>query len=154
MVRLGCSAFSMGTQGRLPQSFYPKNSGHESPPLKTPPTTNSCEVVCNNWIAIFLKIPNPAWLAPRVLSLSPILTKVLSFSFLFLFLQISPCSLFASVSSNHFCSDSRGLYVVIAVNVGDSRSLLISPGGLSKPLTADHKPNNLEEITRIQQAGG
>jgi serine/threonine protein phosphatase PrpC len=38
--------------------------------------------------------------------------------------------------------------------VGDSRALLITRGGMMKLLTQDHKPDNFEEAARIKAAGG
>jgi serine/threonine protein phosphatase PrpC len=47
-----------------------------------------------------------------------------------------------------------GYYDVMAVNVGDSRSMLIHPDGSIQPLTEDHKPENPVEEARIRAAGG
>jgi len=47
-----------------------------------------------------------------------------------------------------------GYYDVMAVNVGDSRSLLIHPDGSIQALTEDHKPDHPVEEARIRAAGG
>lgn len=43
---------------------------------------------------------------------------------------------------------------VIAVNVGDSRAMIVKPDGSTVDLTNDHKPEDPEEAARIIKAGG
>lgn len=43
---------------------------------------------------------------------------------------------------------------VIAVNVGDSRAMIVKPDGSVIDLTKDHKPEDYEEAARIVRAGG
>lgn len=47
--------------------------------------------------------------------------------------------------------DNTDLYVL---NTGDSRLIVSTAGGYAKNLSYDHKPNNLGEMTRINDAGG
>lgn len=42
---------------------------------------------------------------------------------------------------------------IICANSGDSRAILAQTGNKAFPLSSDHKPNNLEEMQRIQGAG-
>lgn len=48
----------------------------------------------------------------------------------------------------------EGGYEIIAVNVGDSRSILLKEDGTVEGLTVDHKPEDPEEDHRIRTAGG
>lgn len=50
--------------------------------------------------------------------------------------------------------DGKKAWEVIAVNVGDSRSVLIHPDGSIESLTEDHKPETEAENARIRAAGG
>lgn len=44
-------------------------------------------------------------------------------------------------------------YIIVA-NTGDSRAILLLPGGLPKTLSFDHKPLTMGERVRIENAGG
>jgi len=48
----------------------------------------------------------------------------------------------------------KGTYTITSVNIGDSRALLLHADGTVEALTEDHKPQNEEEMDRIQKAGG
>jgi len=50
--------------------------------------------------------------------------------------------------------DEKMQWEVTVSNVGDSRAMIIRKDGTLISLTEDHKPSNLEEQARIQQAGG
>ena len=39
-------------------------------------------------------------------------------------------------------------------NIGDSRAVFANQGGLAVPMSYDHKPCQLKEKKRIQEAGG
>ena len=54
----------------------------------------------------------------------------------------------------HAAVDGKKAWEVIAVNVGDSRSMLIHPDGSIESLTEDHKPETEAENARIRAAGG
>lgn len=45
-------------------------------------------------------------------------------------------------------------YHMNIVNLGDSRLVIIYKNGLNKQITEDHKPDNMNEINRIQNMGG
>uniref|UniRef100_A0A7S3ZC62 PPM-type phosphatase domain-containing protein n=2 Tax=Lotharella globosa TaxID=91324 RepID=A0A7S3ZC62_9EUKA len=50
--------------------------------------------------------------------------------------------------------EGKKMYDIVTANIGDSRAILIRSNGKVEPLTEDHKPNNPEEMERIQRAGG
>jgi len=50
--------------------------------------------------------------------------------------------------------EGKNQYHITTANIGDSRALLIRANGKVEALTEDHKPNNPEEMERIQAAGG
>lgn len=43
---------------------------------------------------------------------------------------------------------------IVCANVGDSRAIMRDVSGKTVELSNDHKPNNLEELTRIRENGG
>lgn len=44
--------------------------------------------------------------------------------------------------------------LIVCANVGDSRAVMCDAKGNAFPLSHDHKPNNIEEMTRIRENGG
>lgn len=54
----------------------------------------------------------------------------------------------------HQKPEQKDSWEVIAVNVGDSRAMIIKPDGSVQALTEDHKPQTPEEAARIREAGG
>lgn len=50
--------------------------------------------------------------------------------------------------------EAKKTYKITTANIGDSRAILLRANGKVEPLTEDHKPNNPEEMERIQKAGG
>ena len=43
---------------------------------------------------------------------------------------------------------------LIIINIGDSRAVMSNSCGKAVPLSQDHKPQELKELTRIREAGG
>lgn len=61
---------------------------------------------------------------------------------------------FAVVTPNHTTEDAKRSWRLTVSNVGDSRVIIVRKNGDLVSLTTDHKPLDVDEKQRIEQAGG